>query len=160
MWTAALTQRLQLSVADARSDLQRHSSTLRFTGPSSTNSNARFQHDPNCASPDRTALASPRFYATPVKGAPTAGGIASASSPRIASVRQRPSPLTSNSSSPRHTAGGLWSSPKQDDAKRFTSAAKRLPQSPTLVHSMYPLPDNPSQKHISNTVDADQPRWQ
>lgn len=162
---AALTQRLQMSVADARSDLQRHSSTLRSSGPSSLRDTsalrdaAGLQHTSHLRSPDRTSLATPRSSASSPRIVSTTGRTAG-SSPRIASLRPHPSPPTSGVGSSYSAAGALWSSPRQGEIKRVGATVKRLPQSPTQLQSVHAIQESLSQRHFSSIHDTDSPRWQ
>ena len=119
---AALTQRLQMSVADARNDLQRHGSTLRSPGVTDTSSPVR-QAKPHPISPDRTSI--------------SPSGVAS---PRIG-IRQNASVAPPSGSITQSSR--LWSSPKQDDStsnNSVDSVKKRFPGQPQSQRAGQQIP--------------------
>ena len=162
---AALTQRLQMSVADARSDLQRHGSSLRSAASRSDSRDARRQPHLRPISPDRTIAASiSASIASPRRGAAVV--TATPSSPRILSV-QRTSVGAHSSASSSHVARGLRSGPKQDGVgiesqkKRFPSGAPpagTLWQSPKQLQSAGAVWHSPTQKRFTVVSDTDPSR--
>lgn len=154
-----------MSVADARNDLQRHSSSLRSAGAKSDSSDARRQPHLRPISPDRTTIAPvSSSLASPRRG-PT---MTTASSPRISSFQQS-SLAVHSSAGGSYVAGGLRSSPKQDEMsigspkKRFPSQAPpagTLWQSHKQLQSAAAIRHSPTQKRFSVVSDTDQSRQQ
>ena len=122
-----------MSVADARSDLQRHGSMGQSSGVTDRSSHVR-QMKLHPISPDRTSVIP-----------------AGAAFPRIG-IRQNASAASPSGSITQSSR--LWSSPKQDDSTSNTSvgpAKKRLPgqlQSGRTSHQV------PAQKRSSFNADA------
>ena len=156
-----------MSVADARNDLQRHSSSLCSAGAKSDSSDARRQPHLRPTSPDRTTTAPvSSSLASPRRG-PTVT-TAAASSPRISSFQQS-SLAVHSSAGGSYVAGGLQCSPKQDEMsigsskRRFPSQAPpagTLWQSRKQLQSAGAIRHSPTQKRFSVVSDTDQSRQQ
>lgn len=144
-----------MSVADARSDLQRHGSTLRPAGSGLQISSPRRHPELRPISPDRTSIASPRPSVASLGVPSSAAGTAAAlSSPRIASFQN-------GANAPYSSSGSLWSGAKQDSIgspkRRYPSQIQQPAganrQSPGHVQ---PAGQCPAQKRFSSVSDADQ----
>ena len=143
-----------MSVADARSDLQRHGSTLRPSGSGLQISSPRRHPELRPISPDRTSIASPR-PAVGSTGVPSsaAGTTTGVSSPRIASFQN-------GANAPYSLAGSLWSGAKQDSIgspkRRFPSQIQLAGANRQSPGHVQPAGHRSAQKRFSSVSDADQ----